>query len=191
MAGLGMKNIIEPQIIEAFKKNPPSYEEIHGFLANKPDVSAALFCKLLNINIKGYYDWNFRRKNKDLQRQSSEVADNLLVKPVASKKKYTAADKLTLVNKYSKLEEGKKAEFLRKFGLYQSDISKWSELSQAAAIEALSKRKTRSDKKSETEIENNKLKKEITSHEKTIAKLATLVMLQKKVSELLSEPNQS
>lgn len=186
-----MKNIIEPQIIEAFKKNPPSHQEIHDFLMNRSEVSASLFCKMIDVNIKSYYDWSFRRKNKELSVQSSGSADNLLVNPAIGKNKYTAADKLKLVNEYSKIEEGKRAEFLRKFGLYQSDISKWTELSQAAAIEALSKRKTRSDKKSEKEIENEKLKKEITSHEKTIAKLAALVMLQKKVSELLSEPDQS
>jgi hypothetical protein len=186
-----MKNLIEPQIIEAFKKNPPSYEKIHSFLVNRPEISASLFCKMIDVNIKGYYDWNFRRKNKEIQTQSSGSSDNLLVKPATGKNKYTAADKLKLINEYSKLEEGKKAEFLRKFGLYQSDISKWNELSQAAAIEALSKRKTRNDKKSEKEIENDKLKKEITSHEKTIAKLAALVMLQKKVSEILFDPDQS
>jgi len=179
-----MKNIIEPNIIEAFRKSTPSFEEINIFLEDKPHVSAAYFCKLIDVNIKHYYDWK-HRKNKVLFKKSTDT-HNLSVTPASGKnQKYSAVDKLKLVKEYLNLEEGKKTEFLRKYGLYQSDISRWIELSEAASIEALSKRKVRSDKKSETEVELEKLKKEMAFQEKTIAKLAALVVFQKKVSEII------
>lgn len=98
-------------------------------------------------------------------------------------KKYSASDKVAIIREYARLENGSKTEFLRKMGLYQTDVRKWSELVDAAAIEALSNRKVRKDKKSDSEVEA--LKKENRYQEKTIAKLAALVVFQKKVSDIL------
>lgn len=57
-----MKNIIEPGILEAFRKNPPSYEEISLFLENRPEITATYFCKVIDVNIRQYYDWKHYRK---------------------------------------------------------------------------------------------------------------------------------
>ena len=99
---------------------------------------------------------------------------------------YSAADKLALLKRYDKLDSVKRSEFLRTYGLYQSDLARWLDVADAAALESLGKRKPRSDKKSiETKVVEG-LQKEVATHEKTIAKLAALVMLQKKVSDLLN-----
>lgn len=181
-----MKNLIDPKVIEGFINTRPSYDEVSAFLESHPEIVASHFCKLINVNLQTYYSWK-HRNNKSKSKVPSDGSENLLVNPVSGKNRnYTAEEKLKLVREYLNLESGKKTEFLRKFGIYQSDISKWSELAQSAALVALSARKIRSDKKSDAEIELEGLKKEIAGQEKTIAKLAALVVFQKKISEILN-----
>jgi hypothetical protein len=183
-----MKNIIEPHIIESFKVNRPSYQEIKDFLESHSNVSASYLSKLIGFSLQGFYDWKNRQKKKETLKPDN-TANGFSVSPRSGNDKYPASEKLALVREYVKLQNGSKSEFLRKYGLYQSDIGKWSEVADLAAIEALSQRRTRSDKKSESFIELESLKKEIAGQEKTIAKLAALVVIQKKVSEILAGPN--
>jgi transposase-like protein len=178
-----MKNLIEPSILEAFKVNPPSLEEMGNFLDKQPHISAAYLCKIIGMDINKYYDWKYR-KNKARHKENLDVVPS-------GRRKYTASDKLKLIKEYTQLEDITKTEFLRKYGLYQSDIARWIELSEAASLEVLSRRKVRNDKKSEVELEIEHLKKEISSQEKTITKLAALVVIQKKVSEILTNPELS
>jgi hypothetical protein len=185
-----MKNLIEPKIIEEFLKSQPSFEEIEKFLEKNSNIPAALFCKMINLEPRKYYDWRWVSKKRQGKAESKDAESRLGATAVKSNGKYSAAEKLSLVRAYSKLENGQKTEFLRGYGLYQSDIKKWEDIIDGAALAALSVRKVRSDKKSDVEIENGNLKGEIAGHEKTIAKLAALVMVQKKVSEILSGPTQ-
>jgi hypothetical protein len=97
----------------------------------------------------------------------------------ADKKSYAANDKLKLVKRFASLEGEARAEMLRKYGLYESDFSRWQEKADEAALAALSTRKPRSDKKSTEQLENERLKAELRSQEKTIAKLSAIVVAQK------------
>lgn len=92
---------------------------------------------------------------------------------------------MKLLSQFALCDCKARAELLRKFGLYQSDMDRWSTVVNEAAILALSTRKTRSDKKPQEQIEIEGLRKELRGQEKTIAKLAALVVIQKKVSEIL------
>ncbi len=179
-----MKNLIEPQILERFRENPPSNKDLKDFLDANPQLSAAGVCRALGMSLRGFYDWKYRfQQNQSLEKFSSS---NQSIVAVAGKgKKYSAEDKLTLVKEYARLEVGSKTEFLRKMGLYQSDIQKWSDAIDAAGIAALSMRKVRKDKRPESEIALESLRRENHSQEKTIAKLAALVVFQKKVSDML------
>jgi hypothetical protein len=180
-----MKNMIDPQLLAELKKKPVSFEGLNAILVKSPNITASQLCKLVDVEPQDYYRWKHlksKANNPDLVR-----IDEFTVEPVSGKvKRYTAADKFKLISKYFQLVESKRTEFLRKFGLYASDISRWSALVETAAIEALSKRKSRSDKKPAEEIELANLKKEMRGQEKTIAKLAALVVIQKKVSEILN-----
>lgn len=177
-----MKNVIEPTVLAEFIKNPPSNQTLKVFLDNHTEMSAASLCKILDRNLKGYYDWKHRQKSLSTSSDSG-VGKLVLPLPNPKGKKYSAEDKLAIIKEYGRLGNGSKTEFLRKMGLYQSDVSKWSTLVDSAAIEVLSNRKVRKDKKADSEIEN--LKRENNCQEKTIAKLAALVVFQKKVSDML------
>lgn len=181
-----MKNLIDPQILAELKKKPVSFDGIIAFLAKKPGITASQLCKLIDVEPQDYYRWKHLKAKKSIPDQNDD--DEFSVEPISGKvKQYTATDKFKLIKKYLTLDESKRSEFLRKFGLYQSDIARWTALVEAAAVEALSKRKTRSDKKPAEQVELEKLKKEMRGQEKTIAKLAALVVIQKKVADLLDQ----
>jgi phage protein D len=103
----------------------------------------------------------------------------------ANKKRYSPKERYDLANQYIKLDADKKSEFLRKFGLYQSDMNRWLELIQEAAIAALSSRKARSDKKPSEQVELEGLKKKLAIQDKKITKLDALLGIQKKVLDIL------
>lgn len=181
-----MKNLIEPKLLAEFKQRPTPLARIVSFLDEQPDITAASLCKLIGIPVQRVYCW--RNENKKMGSPSAPGADEFKVMPALGKSnRYSAADKLALLKQYDKLVSGERAELLRKYGLYQSDITRWQEVVDAAALESLGKRKPRSDKKSDDAKAAEGLRKEVATHERTIAKLAALVILQKKVSDLLNE----
>ena len=90
-----------------------------------------------------------------------------------------------MIEEYLMANEQGKAEILRKYGLYQTDINRWREQAKKASLEVLGKRKTRSDKKSDEQLKIEELKKELEEQEKTTAKLSTLLVLQKKTFNML------
>ncbi|NOT80511.1 MAG: hypothetical protein HOP07_16095 [Bacteriovoracaceae bacterium] len=85
----------------------------------------------------------------------------------------------SLLENYLKADDQGKAKLLRKYGLYDSDIKRWRDQVKNASLEVLGKRKQRSDKKSEDQIEIERLQQELQEQEKTTAKLSTLLVLQK------------
>ncbi len=180
-----MKNLIEPKILAALSVKPVSLEGLSEFLASEPSITASQLCRLVEVDPQNYYRW----KHLKVKNSAGNEGGNggFSVEPISGKgKKYAPTDKFNLVNQYLKLDDTKRAEFLRKFGLYQSDVARWRELIETAAVDALSTRKPRSDKKSGEQIELENLKRETKAQEKTIAKLAALVVIQKKVSEILN-----
>lgn len=175
-----MKNLIDPKLLAELKQEPVSYEKIASFLEGNKEITAARLCKLIGADPQQYYNWKSRKPKRVANGEEFDV-----VSTGVDKKNYSASDKLQLVKRYAGLEGEKRAEFLRKYGLYDSDFTRWQEKADDAALAALSTRKPRSDKKSVEQLENERLKAELRSHEKTIVKLSALVVVQKKVSEFL------
>lgn len=79
-----------------------------------------------------------------------------------------------------KSNDAKKAEFLRRHGLYATDILRWFFQYEEEGVKALCQRKVRKDKKSEEQIKIERLEAELHRQEKTTAKLSSLVLIQKK-----------
>jgi len=180
-----MKNMISPEKLAILMQKPVSFERVAEFLSTDVEITATQLCKMLNVDSQGFFNWKSKKLKRNTANAASSKAD-LLVEPTGQgKKKYSPEEKLKLLKTYAPLEDATRAEFLRKFGLYQSDIDRWEALTNEASLGALSKRKTRSDKKSDEQIELEDLKKELRGQEKTIAKLAALVVIQKKVSAIL------
>lgn len=178
-----MKNLIDPKLLAELKREPVSNERIAATLESNKAITAARLCKLVGADPQQYYNW----KNRKAKRVASANGDELDVVPTGvDKKSYTANDKLKLVKRYGSFEGEKRTEFLRTYGLYDSDFARWQEKVDEAALAALSTRKPRRDKKSPEQIENEGLKAELRGQEKTIAKLSAIVVAQKKISELLS-----
>lgn len=177
-----MKNLIDPRLLAELKQEPVSYEKIASTLEGNKDITAARLCKLIGVDPQQYYNW----KNRKAKRAAGSNGDEFDVIPTGvDKKNYSANDKLQLVKRYAALEGEKRTEFLRKYGLYDSDFARWQERADEAALTALSTRKPRSDKKSAEQLELERLKEELRSQEKTIAKLSAIVVAQKKLSDFL------
>jgi|HubBroStandDraft_6_1064221.scaffolds.fasta_scaffold713389_1 hypothetical protein len=182
-----MKNLIDPKILAELKQEPVSYERIASFLEGNKEITAARLCKLLGVDPQQYYNW----KSRTLKRPEGTNGDFEVVPTGDGKKNYSASDKLTLIKRYITLEGEKRTEFLRMYGLYDSDLARWLEKVDEAALVALSTRKARCDKKSAEQLENERLSKELRGQEKTIAKLSAIVVAQKKISELLKDEDDS
>ena len=177
-----MKNLLDPKILAELKQEPISHEKIGAFLEANKKMTAAQLCKLLDVDPQLYYNWKSRSK------RVIEGAGVLKVAPTGEgKKSYSAIDKLNLVKLYANLQNEERTEFLRKYGLYDSDFARWQEKADEAALAALSTRKPRRDKKSEEQLEVERLKAELRGQEKTIAKLSAIVVAQKKIADFLSE----
>lgn len=179
-----MKNMISPEKLAALMEKPVSFERIAEFLTKDATVTATQLCKAMGVDPQHYFNW----KSKRLKRaEASVIATEIsAVKPTGQgKKKYSPEEKVKLLNQFALCEGTERSEFLRKFGLYQSDVDRWTALVHEAAIGALSTRKPRCDKKPQEQVELESMKKELRGQEKTIAKLAALVVIQKKVSEIL------
>lgn len=177
-----MKNLIDPKVLAELKKEPVTYERIATFLDGNTELTAAGLCKLVDVDPQQFYNWKSRTAKRALPGSSG---DSEVVPTGSDKKIYTAADKFRLVKRFASLEGPARTELLRKYGLYESDLSRWQEKVDEAALAALSTRKPRSDKKSAEQLEVERLKAELRGQEKTIAKLSAIVVAQKKISDLL------
>ena len=178
-----MKNIIDPQILASYKKNPPPMNEIVNFLDTNDNISTAKFCTLIGISPQKVYDYKYRNQKKQFSNKHP-----LAVTPRAASKKanrYNAEEKYALVEGHLMANDQGKTEILRTYGIYQSDIARWKEQVKQSSLEALGKRKVRSNKKSNEQKRIQELKKELREQEKTTAKLSTLLMLQKKTFDML------
>lgn len=180
-----MKNLIEPEVLEAFRIEPVPMKQISDFLDQHTDISTAFLCSQIGIEPKRVYNWRGNEKRKG--HQVSE--EDFKVKPKASSKRYdryNSEEKWELIERYKNSDSRSRSELLRQYGIYLSDITRWNEQIKKVAIEALGKRKARSDKKSEEQIRIGELEKELMVQEKTTAKLTAMVMIQKKLSSILN-----
>jgi hypothetical protein len=177
-----MKNLIDPKVLAEFKQEPVTFERIATFLESNGEITAARLCKLLDVDPQPFYNWKSRMAKRALSTNDGDID---VVPTGTGKKSYSASDKLKLIKSFANIEGEKRAEFLRKYGLYESDFSRWQEKADEAALAALSTRKPRSDKKSVEQLEIEQLKAELRGQEKTIAKLSAIVVAQKKISDFL------
>lgn len=176
-----MKNLIDPKVLAELKQEPVSFKKIAIALESNK-ITAARLCKLLDVDPQPFYNW----KSRMAKRALSANDDNVNVAPTgADKRAYSASDKLKLIKHIAEVEGEERTECLRKYGLYESDFTRWQEKADEAALAALSLRKPRSDKKSVEQLEIEQLKAELRGQEKTIAKLSAIVVAQKKISDLL------
>lgn len=183
-----MKNLINPQTLVELRREPISFERIASVLESNTEITASQLCKLLSVEPQQFYSWKCRHSKQ--RRIAKDVSDEADIVPTGAKKKiYSAQDKLRIVKRFMTLTGGDRTELLRKFGLYESDLARWREKADEAALAALGTRKIRSDKKSSEQIEIERLKGELRGQEKTIAKLSAIVVAQKKISEFLAKEN--
>ncbi len=181
-----MKNLISPEVLAEFQLRPVPFERMIAFLNANPSVTAATLCKLSNIPVQKLYNWRNEQRKRDAG-VTAVKQSGFDVVPQPESGRYSAADKLSLAKEFGKLEGEKRAELLRKFGLYQSDIHRWQTSADQAALESLGQRKTRSDKQSNESKLIEALRKDLANRDRKIEKLETLVMIQKKLSALLSD----
>ena len=179
-----MKNLMAPELLAEFQAKPVQLDKIVAYLDAHPEVTAATMCRLVDIPVQRLYNWrNETRKRVSLA--AEDISTEFVVLPVSGAGKYSAADKFALIKHYGRVEGQARAELLRKYAIYQSDIKRWQELADQAALESLGKRKPRSDKQPVEIKLIESLKKDLQARDKKIEKLEALVMIQKKLSLLL------
>ena len=182
-----MKNLIAPNILATFQQQPTPIEEIVKYLDNNDNISTIRFCQLIGIHPRKVYDYRAQQKRKNLKQNGNSIVDVTPKAASRSQIRYTAKEKFTLVKEYLKANELQKTELFRRYGLYQSDIQRWLDQVEEVAISALGTRKIRSDKKSEEQLQIEQLKSDLQEQEKTSAKLSALLVVQKKVFDILKK----
>jgi len=182
-----MKNLIDPQELAILKGKPATYESILDFLDRHPKVAAGYICKVVGIPAGNFYAWRARKQKSPADgTNSSDLSAGGGVAPLgAGKRKYSAEDKVNLLREYSKVDRSKAGEFLRAYGLYESDLERWQSVADLAAVEALRIKKQGPQPKSPEQLKIEELTRELQSQEKVISKLSAMVVAQKKVSAIL------
>ena len=107
------------------------------------------------------------------------------VVPKAKRRQFTAAYKLQILQEYDTCKSGEKGAFLRREGLYSSNITSWRQ-EQEAGLQS----KKRGPKVDPQVVENARLQKENESLRKKLKQAELVIEVQKKVSQLLEETNQ-
>ena len=100
------------------------------------------------------------------------------------RRRWSAADKVRLVREAAALDEAELGAFLRREGLHQAELDRFSEEVDQAATEALTKKGRRGPSPEEKEI--RRLRKELNRKEKALAEAAALLVLRGKVQAFLS-----
>jgi transposase-like protein len=101
------------------------------------------------------------------------------------RRRWSAADKVRLVREAAALDEAELGAFLRREGLHQADLDRFSEEVDQAATEALAKKGRRRGPSPE-EKEIRRLRKELDRKDKALAEAAALLVLRGKVQAFLS-----
>jgi hypothetical protein len=127
-----MKNLIDPQELAIFKSKPASYESILDFLDSHPKVAAGYICKVVGIPAGNFYAWRARKQKTPAKGVNlNDLTPGGGVIPVGmGKRKYSAEDKVSLLREYSKLDRSRAGEFLRSYGLYETDIERWQSVAE-------------------------------------------------------------
>jgi len=108
--------------------------------------------------------------------------------PQAEKRKYrTASFKLRILKEVDALkgQSGAIGEFLRREGVYSSQLSEWRKQREGGALSALSQKRGRKAKLSTEAREIERQAKEICRLEEKLRQASLIIEAQKKLSELL------
>ena len=184
-----MKNIIFPETLAQFQKKPIPFSQIEDYLNKNPKVTVRNLCDSIGIHPQQYYQW--RSNQKKIGAKTNETSNgNSMVNPKGASKKqnrYSPQEKLTLIKEYFKASKEEKGALLRKYGIYHSDMTRWQEMVDRSAVQALATRKPRNGKISDEQGQIEKLKNEVQVLERKSAKLSSMLELQKKVLDFLKE----
>ena len=110
------------------------------------------------------------------------------VRATATRRRFTAAYKLTIVERADKcMKPGEVGAMLRKEGLFSSQLAVWRKQRNAGALSGLSKKRGRRPTKSPLLDENKALRQKVEALQRQLKKAETIIDFQKKLSEILTE----
>jgi len=137
------------------------------------NVKVADLAKETGIPKDTLYEWRskYRNKNSDLP------------PPEKSVDKFTATEKMAVINDTAKLNEFELSEYCRARGMYKINIDKWKR-DMILGYQLIEKRKTE-PVQSVKEHSYSDLEKEIIRKDKALAEVTALLVLQKKFHLLM------
>lgn len=112
------------------------------------------------------------------------MSENEKAQKAVRKRRILSAEKKYQILEEIKAHPEKKAEILRREGLYRSDLTRFEEAAKAGALKAL--KENTPGKKKNTEVsaeEYEKLKKELEQKEKALADLSVEFLILKKKTD--------
>jgi transposase-like protein len=106
------------------------------------------------------------------------------------RQRFSAQYKLRILNEYESLtEQGQKGAFLRREGLYHSNIHRWRQQRERGVLQGLSQKRGRKPKKKDPEQKRiDELERENAKLRDQLKKAETIIDFQKKISEILGIP---
>lgn len=119
-------------------------------------------------------------------RPASGVPPNPEVRAKAKRRKYTAAEKLSIVERAEAAkEEGGIGALLRQEGLYSSQLAEWRRQRDEGALDALGQKRGRKPSRDSRDEEIAKLRAQVGRLEQKLEQAALIIDVQKKVATLL------
>ena len=110
------------------------------------------------------------------------------VKPKATRRTFTAQQKLKILKETDELEPGELGAFLRRRGLYSSHISTWRKQREEGLLASLAPKKRGCPPKPPEARRITELERENAQLRKLLDRAETIIDVQKKVCELLGLP---
>jgi len=101
-----------------------------------------------------------------------------------TRRTWTAAEKLRVVQEASQLESDELGGLLRREGLHETQLKEWVEAVNVAALASLAPAKRSRSKRTPEQKRIDELERELTRKEKALAEVTALLVLKKKVQEL-------
>ena len=119
-------------------------------------------------------------------RPASAAPPNPEVRAKAQRRKYTAAEKLSIVERAEAAkEEGGIGALLRQEGLYSSQLAEWRRQRDEGALGALGQKRGRKPSRDSRDEEIAKLRAQVGRLEQKLEQAALIIDVQKKVATLL------
>ena len=110
------------------------------------------------------------------------------VKPKATRRTFTSQQKLKILKETDELEPGELGAFLRRRGLYSSDISTWRKQREEGLLASLAPKKRGCPPKPPEARRVMELERESGQLRKKLERAETIIDVQKKLCELLGLP---